>query len=176
MKARGLRNPLWLAIVLGVFAGVILDTNANGAPSNLDTILMGVREVVCMMVFPITISLAARRNYFWWGFVPGMVAITVVVTADAFNRTMSYGPPLDEDSIRMYLGELALGVIMTSLAAFVSAGPVSLIRYLLARRQRPGDSLGEPVAVPAGNEGAWPPAPKETWGNHGEDESETTVV
>jgi hypothetical protein len=165
LKPGWVKRILPLSVALGIIAGVLIEAGylfqyGSLTEAGLSWQLYNAGCDLGFLAFPAIVSYITSRFYFLWGIVPGLTAMIVVRMLDFLEPwTMLY--LIGRRTIAMFVffpdwheiwGYFALGVVTFS-------GPVSLIRYIIQRRQRKPDP---PVdeAETAFEEGAWPPAPK----------------
>jgi hypothetical protein len=159
MKAGQVDNPILIATVLGSAAGLLIAIGsriAGGFELHVDFVgpWAEIGEALATLVFPLTLSYVAGRRYFLWGFIPPVIALVVNALAMClFNRPgVVY---------LLLMHGLLADILVIFAGVLVTAGPVSLIRYILQRRSGGAKAPVDLSSVEnVEKEGTWPPPPK----------------
>lgn len=163
-----MKRPFFLAIALGVVAGVAIASDLFFfyfmEKVRFGYLFSEAGTVLGCLVFPSLISCLGRHRYFWWGMSTGIIAVVVAHIASfeivklGLYRWEEASPGLHDWMIR---GPLDFDMEKWMVAGVaVSAGTVSLVRYIIQLRRGLVITPEEAASIKStAKEGAWPPPP-----------------
>lgn len=158
---QGWDTRTWLVGLLGsvacggvmAYASSPLATRINAAAHASDAAIyiFEAAAVLNLLVLPTLLSGIAQRRTFLWGLLPFALNLTISAIALRITNGLTYGIVFSWLS----LAQIAGGWMITS-------GPVSLFRWLRARRRRnvvPAALQAQAEAAAVPSKGVWPPPP-----------------